>query len=148
MPFIFIVNDISLGKNIISAPQVVNSLLDRSIWLFNPIAPKLKEIKENEKILVYIAGKGRRYFYADFEIAGQVQELTSIENLQIEKLTGLFSLFCSIRDIKRWQKPLRIEDIKEELEFIVDQKNWGLFFRQSIKKISINDFNFIINQPH
>ena len=102
-------------------------------------------MKPKDKVIIYIAGKGNRYFYAHFEILDKVREHAVVYNSAKERdALSMFNLACSIRVIDIWQNRVYIEFVKENLNFISDKKNYGLFFRQSTKVISEDDYRLIV----
>lgn len=131
----------------ISALELSQLLLDNRTWIFTPNTPNIKKISSGDKVVLYIAGRNRRYFCADFSISGPIVDIKLQGKDERERFVfNLFNLSCSIKDINLWKENLPIKDIKQDLEFIIDQKNWGLFFRQATKIIGEKDYNLIINK--
>jgi predicted RNA-binding protein len=148
MYYIFIINNIEIGNKIIKAEEILDTLLNKKIWLFNTFSPNFKKIKKDDKILVYIAGKNRRYFVGGFTITGEMvkHENESPTNHVEKMLFNLFEYSINIEKIIMFTKPINILDIKERLHFIKDKKNYGLYFRLATKLIDQRDYEFIINQ--
>lgn len=144
MNFIFIVNDLGFGEILLSAENIADSLLDAQHWLYSPTTPNVRKIDIGDRVILYLAGRNRRYFCASFEIAGPItQTLPKIAGPVGDFLTQVFSLSSLITNIERWTTPVPAKPIKEDLEFITDKKNWGLHFRQSTKIISDADYDRI-----
>lgn len=157
MYMIFILNDISTRESTISGRILADILLSNKIWIFNKNTPNLRKMNQGDKVLVYIAGKGNRYFFASFELGDNqanksiisIDKLKSADNIEKPLLTHIFKMFdlqWPIKNIQIWDKPVDISSIKDDLEFIIDKKNWGLFFRQSTKVILEDDFNRILQK--
>ena len=144
MHYIFVINDIDFGDLIITAQEIADKLLNKNQWLFTQFTPHIKRIKAGDKIVLYFAGKNRRYFTASFEIAGSIVEhqMHASDNKE-EILFQIYNLATPVRNIETWEPPLPISELKDRLSFITDKKNWGLFFRQSTKLISKEDFDLI-----
>lgn len=68
MPFIFIINDFDFGTHKLKAEDVLEVLLDKGHWLFTKNTPNLKKINAGDEVIVYMAGKNRRYFCVSFNI--------------------------------------------------------------------------------
>ena len=129
--YIFIVNNIELEYQTYSGKEITDTLLNKNHWLFSYSSPNIKKIKPKDKVIIYVAGKGNRYFYASFEIKDEIKEHNLTPSNHIEKLLfSMFPLAAQIDKLHFWGKPVYIKDIKEDLEFITDKKNYGLFFRQ------------------
>ncbi|WP_158438254.1 EVE domain-containing protein [Natranaerobius thermophilus] len=138
-------NDYMLGDQVIPGKEIVDKLLNNNIWLFHSGTPNLKKIKPKDEAIIYIAGKGNRFFYANIIVEDQIKEYSL--NMDIDdKFLDMFYLSCPIQVINIWSKPVYIHDIKEKLNFITDKKNYGLFFRQSTKIINKEDYHKIIEQ--
>ena len=145
--YIFVVNDIVISDDMTySAEEVVKKLLDNKVWLFTPYTPNLKKFKKGDKALVYLAGKNRRFFAASFELGNIHSEVNITPNGEFEEfLFGMYNLSCNLYNIEVWQPNVPIVPLKDKLEFIIDKKNWGLFFRQSTKVISKRDYDLIVS---
>lgn len=144
MFFVFIVNDISSNDKVISAKTISENLLKKQSWVFNEHTPNIKLIKPGDRVVLYLAGKGNMFFKASFKIESDISSRSISLFSSIDGwLDKLFPLSCSISDIKVFTTPIYAKEIKGDLEFIKDKKNWGLFFRQSTKVIGENDFNFL-----
>ena len=117
-------------------------LLDNSIWAFGETAPNLKLISPNDKVIIYLAGKERRIFSANFTVLTKPYILETSETAP--EWLRFFPKGIQIGDIKEWNNVLPIKTIISDIDFIVDKKNYGLYFRQSTKVISNKDFNTIM----
>ncbi|MBO1626156.1 EVE domain-containing protein [Bacillus arachidis] len=143
--FIFVINDIESSNIKVTAEQIFEILFKKKYWFFHQQTPNLKKIRNSDKVLVYMAGKGRRKFVGKFEIGGDIQ----VQNLEqndtyIQAISRLYSLCVPIKNLEIFNNPVCINDIKEELDFITDKKNYGLFFRQATKLIDVDDYSRVI----
>ena len=111
--------------------EIADNLLENQHWVFTYTTPNIRKINAKDKVIIYIAGKGNRFFYANLEILDDIKEhnLTPSGKLQ-EVLYNIFPLSCQIKVLNIWSNPIDISDVKEDLNFITDKKNYGLFFRQ------------------
>lgn len=139
---IFFINNIELSEKVWTAEEIMNSLLENNLWAFSYNAPNLKYLNEGNRVVAYLAGKGNRYFAADFTIASKPYEAQP-EPSEPEWL-GMFPFRIDVRDIKIWEKHLPIGDVLAHLDFIKDKKNYGLYFRRSIKVVEEKDFLIIL----
>lgn len=142
MYYIFFINNIELERRVWTAEEIMNSLLDDSKWAFSIIAPNLKYMDKGDRVVVYLAGRGNRFFAANFIIDSKPYEVKPDTNEQ--DWLAMFPIRIDIRDIKLWTEKLYISDVIAQLDFIKDKKNYGLYFRQSTKVIEEKDFLKII----
>lgn len=144
MYYIFFINNIEHGKKVWTARDIMNFLLKNNIWAFSFGAPNLKYLAEGDRAVIYLAGKENRFFAADFTIACKPFEV----KLELEPnepvWLAMFPNRIDIRNIKLWTEQLPICDVIAQLDFIKDKKNYGLYFRQSIRVIEEKDFSVIV----
>ena len=148
MQYLSVINDLEIGYDSINALDIVKTLYNNEVWLYTDTAPFTSKISKGDKFILYIAGKGRRYFHSSFEIAGNIEEINDDKIIDNEKidLDRFFQYFVPINNISIFKKKPMIKDIKTDLKFIKDKKNYGLFLRQSVKRISKEDYDYIINK--
>jgi len=142
MYYIFFINNIEFAEKVWNSEDVVNFLLESNIWVFSSYAPNLKYLSEGDRVVIYLAGKGKRFFAADFTIACKPYEVKPESN-EPDWLM-MFPIRIDIINVKIWSKNLPIGDVIEQLGFIKDKKNYGLYFRQSTRVIEEKDFSTIV----
>jgi len=142
MYYIFFINDIAFGEKTWKADEIMNFLLENNSWAFSFNAPNLRYLNEGDRVIIYLAGPGKRFFAADFTIASKPFEGKPEPNGP--DWLVMFPIRISAKNIKIWTEQLPIGNVKEQLDFIKDKKNYGLYFRQSIKIIEEKDFSFIL----
>ena len=88
-----------------------------------------------------MAGKGRRYFLCCAQIQTSIQEvdLSNVEDNEFD-LYNLFNYFITLKNINFFENKKYMKDLIEDLSFIKDKNNYGLYLRRSIKKINDEDF--------
>ncbi|TMV47042.1 EVE domain-containing protein [Paenibacillus mesophilus] len=148
MHFIFVVNDMDLGSLKLNGEDIIKELLSKKIWVYSKNAPNIMKINKGSKVILYLAGKGRRSFVCSFELSDDIKENDTLEPILDESYSKLFTLFklsSPLTNIKIFNNKVNISDIKESLDFIVDKKNYGLYFRQSTKVISEKDYDTILS---
>lgn len=144
MNFMFVVNDIDFGITLVTAETIVSSLFDRRRWVFAASSANLWRINKGDQVVIYMAGRGRRYFIASFEVAkAPSKEIIQPNDEQERALFKSMPISVEIAGIRRFKKPVDILEVKERLSFITDKKNYGLFFRQATKVLSDHDFDLI-----
>lgn len=142
MYYLFVLNDLEMGRNTFSYDEILDKLLSNSEWIFTNIRSlRIEKFTDGDKIVIYGAGKPRRCFVGTFEICGEYYKL---ENKQ--DFYKYFDYGIKIRNIDMWNKPVYIKDIKDNLEFIKDKKNYGLHLRQTSRKLEEKDYLYLIQQ--
>lgn len=137
--YIFIINDI--GKT--NVKEITDTLFNLETWAFNYNASNISKLSQGDKVILYLAGKVHKIFYASFEIASSLNR-NSHTLFGHQVLDDLFPLSCKINNIRIFKYPVPAKDVKDKLNFIVNKKYWGLAFRQATKKIEQIDYELII----
>ena len=145
MHYIFIVNDIQILETYVKADKIVDYLLSQNRWIGTPRTTK---VKKGDKVLVYIAGYKRRYFYRHFEIAGDTEKNQVIGNSATGKfINKLYTVKVPIYNISKFNNPIFLDkELRMSLDFITNKQHWGLFFRQAIKGINEHDYAEILKR--
>ncbi len=141
--FMVIINNLEIGDEVLTAPKIACSLLDQGIWLFSPHTGKVKTLQAGDKIVIYAAGRGNRFFLGSFALKTK-PELSESHPAGLERLVKLFSLRSEIREVSRWAEPKPMADLLENLSFIKDKKNYGLYLRQGLRELSKEDYLAIV----
>lgn len=150
MFWMFIINDLVLGNITLSSEDNASCLLKDRNWRYSKFAPNIKKLKKGDTVLVYLAGKGRRCFFASFKIDGDISALTDVECADSDwklEFDRLYQLSSPIDNIQIYNNPIVLnEELRTKLDFIGDKKNWGLYFRQGIRILSEKDFITITSE--
>ena len=142
MYYIFFINNIELGERVWNAEEIMNFLFENNLWVFSSNAPNLRYLAEGDRVVVYLAGKGNRFFAADFTITCKPYEVKPEAN-EPEWL-AMFPIRIDIKNINLWAEKIPIGDIIAQIDFIKDKKNYGLYFRQSTRVVEEKDFSIIL----
>ena len=150
MYWIFILNDLVSKNSVVLAQDIVDYLLANRMWQYSSSSPNINKINKGDRALIYLAGIGRRYFYAEIEIQEQNKLMSVVPNQgEIWKadFNKTFKLGSSIDTIEIFKPSIILDEaLRNELSFIGDKKNWGLYFRQAIKNVSVQDYQMILNR--
>lgn len=146
MNYMVIINDFQIGDTVFSAKDIVATLFKHRQWLFSPRTAKISRLKPGDKVIVYAAGKGNRCFIGSFclESVPDVEEADG--SLELIHLKKYFPLSCRIKNILIWSKPVAIKDVLDDLSFIGDKKNYGLYLRQGMRELSEQDYSVIVGK--
>ncbi|NLJ80659.1 MAG: hypothetical protein GX335_06525 [Firmicutes bacterium] len=143
--FMVIINNIEFENEVLTAPKIAYSLLDQGIWLFSSHTAKVKTLEAGDKIVIYAAGRGNRFFLGSFALKTK-PEPSECGPAGLERLVKLFALRSEIKEISRWAEPKPMADLLENLSFIKDKRNYGLYLRQGLRVLSEEDYQVIVNE--
>lgn len=148
MYWIFILNDLNCGNKVVLAQDIADYLLDNKVWQYTLMAPNISKINKGDWALIYLAGRGRRYFYSAFEIQEQpkpINAVSTLEEIWEQDFNRIFKLGSSIDKLEIFNQPIILDKaLRNKLSFIVDKKNWGLYFRLGIRSLSDQDYQIIM----
>lgn len=146
--FIFVANDISMIENRkISAINIKDTLLEHGFWSFSETAPLRAKLREGDRVLIYLAGPGRREFVAVATIANGAEELvkgSKEKGILSELGIGFLKYKVQLKDVVSFPNGIKISHLIDKLNFIVDKKNYGLHLRLPIVRINSTDFELIL----
>lgn len=145
--YLVVVNDVAHPTGITRASDIIDFLLARQIWIFSDRAPHLNRITIDDKLVVYAAKKAGSAFLAEMKVASEPSPLQGGLHTEVERL-GLswFSHWIRISTIRRFEPPRPVKPLIPKLEFIVDKKNYGLAFRQGVRRIEETDAKIIVGR--
>lgn len=135
-----VVNDILINDQKIMYDEIIDKLFLKNTWVFKT-KNYIEKIKNGDKFVIYLSGPERKYFYGGFCIDGEITPTL----VNQEDLFQNFKYECKINDIFLLKTPMFVNDIKLNLEFIKNKKNYGSHFQKGIAKITENDFLCIVN---
>ena len=149
MYWMFILNDLLIDSVVLPAEEIAEYLLEKEVWQYTPLTPNIKKINKGAKVLVYLAGPKRKYFYATFELQEQIKstnmELKKSKDWK-ESFNQMFKLDSSICKVEKFTPPINLDaELRGRLSFIVDKKNWGLYFRQGVRTLSEQDYKAVMD---
>lgn len=146
--YIFIANDISLIQDKkVSAVDIKDTLLKHGFWSFAEKAPLCAKLKEGDRVLIYLAGRGRKAFVANAIIANSAEQIAegSKERDIINKLgIGFLKHKIILKNIDLFPNYVKILDVIDKLNFIIEKKNYGLHLRLPIVRVNQEDFELIL----
>lgn len=144
--YIFIANDViyDLNKRV-TATEIARTLLFSGFWAFTSTAPLRGKLQPGDKVLIYLAGPGRRYFIAQATIATTPMIVDESVKKILQNLgLGFMSHSVQLTDIAMFGQVVHIVPLLPKLGFIKNKKNYGLHLRLSIVRISGEDYNLIV----
>ena len=109
------------------------------------------KLKANDRLIFYIAGANK--FRQCFVGGAKVQEVKRISNtkestVDPDKLESQVTSYICLTDINLFKKEVFIKNIMDNLNFIENKKNYGLYFVGGVTKIDEDSNNFIISESN
>lgn len=128
----------------ISALEMANRRLGAKSWGLWANTPHKKEIAPEDILLVYIAGVNGRKFIA----TAKAEMVRFGDQPYVGDGNALTDPPCAViklKDIRRFDAPIFISEIKDELEFIPKNvARWGCVLQRGVKRISSKDASTIL----
>jgi len=147
--FIFIANNVPSGpRKETSATLIAKELLDINRWAFTESAPLRSKLYPGDKVLIYLAGVGRRHFVAGATVSSPsclIDSKSQLANLLSNLSLGFMRYSINLQDVKWFKNKVDIKPLIADLRFIKNKQNYGLHLRLPIARIDKNDFD-LINQ--
>ena len=152
MKWIYILNDLVVGDAVMPAQDIADYKKKKKVWQYSSFAPNVRKIEKGDIALIYLAGKGKRCFYAVLQIQEQIKDTRGLptQGKAWEAIFNkIFPLGSAISNVKVFATPIQFDEgLRNEVSFIGDKKNWGLYFRQAIRSLPEADYQKIIDRKN
>lgn len=144
--YLLIASILDIEGRTVSPREIMEALTARQAWYLWERTPYRSRYKAGDRVVFYLAGKGYRQFAGTATVAGPVVPMERGDRDVAESL-GLFEYTekLLLRDIQLWKEPRPVLSLVPELGFIVDKKNYGLYFRMGALRIPREDYERIIH---
>ena len=138
---IFITSD---GKK--SGFDIFNERVQENKWPIYNKTPQLKNVKEGKNVVFYIAGEGekRQSFIGSAKIKSIIDNKNTAVDANQELKLVLFHV--EFKELKIFDKDIKIKDHINNLDFIKNKEKYGLYFQGGICKIDQISYNYILNK--
>ena len=138
---IFISSD---GKR--SGFDIFNERVQENKWPIYNKTPQLKNVKEGKNVVFYIAGEGekRQSFIGSAKIKSIIDNKNTAVDANQELKLVLFHV--EFKELKIFDKDIKIKDHIDNLDFIKNKEKYGLYFQGGICKIDQISYNYILNK--
>jgi len=101
--------------------------------IFKDTRNKMK-LKKGDRIVFYKAGKDGHKFIGTARLGSEI-------------IPDNMDFFVILEDIQIWKKPVEVPDILNELQFIVNKTNWGMYLQGGVSHLPDVDYKLIVSQP-
>ncbi len=146
--YLVVVNDTRHESETIHAPDIVEFLFKRNVWIFQDRTPHLGDLKPGDKLIVYLAGKPHA-FAAEAMVSSRPERLGTALRDEVQRIgLGLsrFNWSVKISNQRTLRPPRPIHELLPDLRFIANKKNYGLSLRQGLRRIDDKDAKVIVGK--
>lgn len=91
------------------------------------------KLKNGDKVIFYKAGKDGQKFIGTASIGSEIVP----DNLDY---------YVTLYDVQVWKKPIGVPSILNEIQFIKNKSNWGLYFQGGVSHLPDADYHLIVSK--
>ena len=129
------------------ARDIINSRLKEKKYPLYKKTPFLNEIKKNDDVVFYLAGKGENS--QSFVATAKILSIETIDNTAVidpDNNNKIVIKYLNFNNIKFFKKLVNIKSIFNNLNFIKNKKHYGVNLVGGVAKINFDDFKIIDKQ--
>tara|TARA_B100001765_G_scaffold132248_1_gene83254 strand:- start:100 stop:534 length:435 start_codon:yes stop_codon:yes gene_type:complete len=126
------------------ARDIINSRLKEKKYPLYKKTPFLNEIKKNDEVVFYLAGKGENS--QSFVATAKILSIETIDNTAVidpDNNNKIVIKYLNLDNINFFEKKINIKSILDNLNFIKNKKHYGVTLVGGVSKIKYEDFKII-----
>ena len=126
------------------ATDIINSRLKEKKFPLYKKTPFLNEIKKNDEVVFYLAGKGENS--QSFVATAKILSIETIDNTAVidpDNNNKIVIKYLNLDNINFFEKKINIKSILDNLNFIKNKKHYGVTLVGGVSKIKYEDFKII-----
>ena len=126
------------------ARDIINSRLKEKKYPLYKKTPFLNEIKKNDDVVFYLAGKGENS--QSFVATAKILSIGTIDNTAVidpDNNNKIVIKYLNLDNINFFEKKINIKSILDNLNFIKNKKHYGVTLVGGVSKIKYEDFKII-----
>tara|TARA_B100001245_G_C22777995_1_gene375796 strand:+ start:105 stop:539 length:435 start_codon:yes stop_codon:yes gene_type:complete len=126
------------------ARDIINSRLKEKKYPLYKKTPFLNEIKKNDDVVFYLAGKGENS--QSFVATAKILSIETIDNTAVidpDNNNKIVIKYLNLDNINFFEKKINIKSILDNLNFIKNKKHYGVTLVGGVSKIKYEDFKII-----
>ena len=126
------------------AKDIINSRLKEKKYPLYEKTPFLNEIKKNDNVVFYLAGKGENS--QSFVASAKILSIETIDNTAVidpDNNNKIVLKYLNLDNINFFEKKINIKSILDNLNFIKNKKHYGVTLVGGVSKIKYEDFKII-----
>jgi len=126
-----------------NAIDILKRRLDEKKYPLYKKTPFLKDIKKDDEVVFYVAGKKNKS--QNFIAFSHIKSVETPNESLIDPDKNKYVLekYLLFENITLLKTPIHIKAIINQLEFIKNKTNFGVYLMGGVSKITENDFNLI-----
>jgi predicted RNA-binding protein len=126
--------------------EIFNERIKQNKWPIYNKTPQLLNVKEGKNVVFYIAGGGEKR--QSFVGCAKIKKIIDIKSTDIDPNQEFKQVLFHVEfeDLKVFKNEITIKDNIDNLNFIKNRKNYGLYFQGGICKINKESYEYIINK--
>lgn len=121
--WIFVIND---------TEQEFAKRIEERRWPIFKKTQNRRKLKVGDTVIFYKAGTQGKKFLG-----------SSVIGSPLEKANELV-FFLKLSDIVVWKKPVEVNEVLKDLDFIRDKQYWGRYFQGGVRRLSETDYETIV----
>lgn len=143
--YVFVVKDHVDGRRFVKASEVLQNRIRYGFWTLGKRSANLKRLKPGDKVVFYQGGKEGGKFVGTCAVSSNPYHASQVERrLSMGFPSAALDYVLDLRSIEVWEKPKEVQDLKAKLDFIKNKGNPRGYFRGSVRSISEEDYNAIL----
>ncbi|GBC68904.1 hypothetical protein HRbin01_00592 [archaeon HR01] len=145
--WIFVVKDHLEAGRKIPVEEILDIRARERFWLLSSRAARTRNMEEGDEVIFYTTGERGRFFAGRARLHSKPKPITDsirfyIRGSPSEALTH----YVELDSVELWKNPLNAEEVAPSLSFIKKKEKWPMAFRGSIRRISEEDYNRILER--
>jgi MoxR-like ATPase len=138
--WIFVVTD----HHKLSTEEIYNTRMKDRFWGLNKGTPHRKNLKKGDKV---IFAQGAKRFLGTALLDSDPFELMDTDKEALSHGIEFYNTQYGVRlcGIVTWRDQKKVENYVNSLSFIHDPRQYSVYFQGGIKKISISDYDTVVN---
>ena len=126
-----------------NAIDILKRRIDEKKYPLYKKTPFLNDIKKDDEVVFYVAGrKNKSQNFIAFSVIQSV-EIPNETLIDPDKNKYVLEKYLLFENISLLKTPIHIKAIINQLEFIKNKTNFGVYLMGGVSKITVNDFNLI-----
>ena len=126
-----------------NAIDILKRRIDEKKYPLYKKTPFLNDIKKNDEVVFYVAGrKNKSQNFIAFSVIQSV-EIPNETLIDPDKNKYVLEKYLLFENISLLKTPIHIKAIINQLEFIKNKTNFGVYLMGGVSKITEGDFNLI-----
>ena len=126
-----------------NAIDILKRRIDEKKYPLYKKTPFLNDIKKNDEVVFYVAGrKNKSQNFIAFSVIQSV-EIPNETLIDPDKNKYVLEKYLLFENITLLKTPIHIKAIINQLEFIKNKTNFGVYLMGGVSKITEGDFNLI-----